>query len=208
LEQFKRPWPLAIVGGMTGSGKTDVLHRLRDLGQNILDLEALADHRGSAFGRLGATRTVTPMQFENDIAWALTALPPGRIWVEDESRTLGSLQVPTDLWRQMEACPVYALDVAQDIRAQRLMVDYGQFPKADLEAAAHKIARRLGGQRLQQVVAAIETGDSATVIEVLLDYYDRAYQHFLADRNNTVLIPVAVPHYELDAIARDLISRA
>jgi tRNA 2-selenouridine synthase len=207
LDQFKRPWPLAIIGGMTGSGKTEVLHRLRDLGENILDLEHLADHRGSAFGRLGATRTVTPMQFENDIAWALTALPPGRIWVEDESRTLGSLQVPTDFWRQMEACPVYALDVAQDIRSQRLMVDYGQFPRADLEAAAHKIARRLGGQRLQQVVSAIEAEDAETVIAVLLDYYDRAYQHFLAERTNATIVPVEVAHYDVAAIARDLVAR-
>lgn len=208
LDQFKKPWPLAIVGGMTGSGKTEVLHRLRDLGENILDLEALADHRGSAFGRLGAARMVTPMQFENDMAWALSALPPGRIWVEDESRTLGSLQIPMELWRQMSTCPVYALDVDRETRAARLMQDYGHFSRTDLDAAARKIARRLGGLRMQQVLDAIAAGDSQLVIGLLLDYYDKSYAHFLAARVNTPLVQVPVPVYDVDRIARDLIACA
>jgi tRNA 2-selenouridine synthase len=208
LGQFDLPRPLAIIGGMTGSGKTDILHHLKSLGQNILDLEALADHRGSAFGRLGATRAPTPMQFENDMAWDLSALPPGRIWVEDESRTLGSLYVPTALWHQMEASPVYVLEVSKAVRAERLLVDYGDFPVADLAAAAGKIARRLGGLRLKQVLDAIEAEDAATVIDMLLDYYDKSYQHFLEERANKTIIPVTVTDYNIDQIARQLLDLA
>ena len=82
-QALAQPQPVVLLGGHTGSGKTEVLHALRVAGAQVLDLEGLAHHRGSSFGGLGQPRQPTTEQFENDIAMALQAVSPQRVlWVE------------------------------------------------------------------------------------------------------------------------------
>jgi tRNA 2-selenouridine synthase len=183
LAQFERPLQVRIVGGRTGSGKTKILRALRARGEQTVDLEALADHRGSAFGRLGLTRHVTQMQFENDLAMGLSEVDASRpLWLEDESRNIGRLIIPEPTWLQMRAAKVWYIELPEAERLRLLMEDYGDFSHAEIKASLDKIAERLGGLRYHQALAALEANDGEKVAAMTLEYYDKTYGHGLGKR--------------------------
>lgn len=176
LESFKRPLPLVVLSGLTGSGKTRQLQVLQELGQQILDLEALANHRGSAFGGIGLDGQPTAEHFENELFRAIDALDHSRpIWVEDESRNVGSIRLPHHFFDQMRSAPAYFIQCDRRRRVELIMEEYGQMPPSQLIDAIRRITKRLGGQNVKAAVAAIESGDVESSVELLLDYYDRLY---------------------------------
>lgn len=191
--EFARPRQLRILGGYTGSGKTVVLHALAAQGQPVLDLEGLANHKGSSFGSLGQPAQPTQEQFENDLAAALAALPPGRaVWVEDESRSIGSLHIPTPLFDQMQAAPLLALDVPRAARVPKLAVEYGRHDAGALASAILRLRKRLGGLVTKEALAAIADNDMATMVDLVLTYYDKTYAHTMASApagRQTVPVP-------------------
>jgi len=186
LERLERSPELRVLGGYTGSGKTEVLARL---GDRVIDLEKIAGHRGSAFGHLGAAPQPTQEQFENSLAWELERLGPGPIWVEDESRNIGRCRLPNAFYDAMQKAPLYLLESPLEERKQRLLELYGKAPKEALSEAVGRLERRLGSQRARDVQERIQRGDNSA-IEPLLDYYDRCYQHALKRREGEIL------HYE------------
>lgn len=178
LEQFGRPLNIAIVGGETGSGKTEILQHIQKAGEQILDLEKIASHRGSSFGALGMNKQPTVEQFENNLFDELNLLNPGkRIWMEDESRSIGRVFIPAPLWEQMTLAPVYRVRIPFNVRVQRLIHDYGSFPADVLKEAIERIKKRLGGLDYKITMEALENGDAATVTAITLRYYDKAYDH-------------------------------
>ena len=206
LAQFEKPYQLSIVGGGTGSGKTKILHALEKANEQILDLEGLADHRGSAFGRLGAKEDVTFTQFENRIADKLFFNKSSHFWVEDESRTLGKLYIPAQFWEQMRAAKVFHIELPDAARMEILLEDYGHFPASELEDSIRKLGRRLGGLRMQQAVDALSKGDLKQVIRILLPYYDKAYSHSIHPRSPENIQQIPFDSFDADAIARELIA--
>ena len=98
------PRSLVVVGGMTGTGKTDILHALRDSGEQVLDLEGLANHRGSSYGALMLPPQPSTEQFDNLIDQQLMEFVPQRPeWVEAESRLVGTCRAPDEILDQMDA---------------------------------------------------------------------------------------------------------
>ncbi|MGI0134346.1 MAG: tRNA 2-selenouridine(34) synthase MnmH, partial [Candidatus Micrarchaeaceae archaeon] len=96
---FEQPRNWRVIGGYTGSGKTELLQYLTNQGHHVLDLEAFACHRGSAFGALPDRSCPTTEQFENEIAFKLKDVPQGApIYVEDESRLVGYCVIPRALF--------------------------------------------------------------------------------------------------------------
>jgi tRNA 2-selenouridine synthase len=183
LGRFTRPWQLLVLGGKTGSGKTEILKELQRAGEQVLDLEALAHHKGSSFGAIGQAPQPTSEHFENSIARELQQLDPTRrIWIEDESRTVGKCFVPLALWEQMRLAPVAFVDVPKEIRIQRLVREYACFDPALLFDATERIQKRLGGQHYQAAVQALQQHDYATVADITLTYYDKAYLYGLDQR--------------------------
>lgn len=183
LQEFEKPLNLLVLGGKTGSAKTEVLHELACRGEQILDLEALAHHRGSSYGMLGQPPQPSGEQFENLLFAAIRKLDPTRrIWVEDESRKVGTCVLPDGFWRQFMAAPVLALDVPLEARVAFLVKTYGQFPREALRAATERIRKRLGNDRAQVALEALDRGDYAEVVRLTLAYYDKAYQHGLSQR--------------------------
>ncbi|HEY4799719.1 MAG TPA: tRNA 2-selenouridine(34) synthase MnmH, partial [Bacteroidia bacterium] len=90
LESFHRDANLVIVGGETGSGKTEILQKIKEQGEQVIDLEKIAHHKGSAFGSLGEEPQPAYEQFENDLSFAWSKMDLSkRIWLEDESRNIG-----------------------------------------------------------------------------------------------------------------------
>ncbi|MCC3155720.1 tRNA 2-selenouridine(34) synthase MnmH [Hymenobacter sp. 15J16-1T3B] len=191
LASFEQPRPLLVLGGLTGSGKTDVLHALARREEPILDLEGLAHHKGSSFGAIGQAPQPTTEQFENELAWRLYRTPPdaARLWVEDESRTIGTVAVPGPLYAQMREAPLVVLEVPRAVRVQKLADEYGRHDPAALAAAILRLRKRLGGLVTKEAMGAIGEGDMEKMVTLVLDYYDRTYSHGLEGRPNVRRVP-------------------
>lgn len=180
---WERPAIIHVVSGKTGSGKTEILHHLQSMEQQVLDLEGLAHHKGSAFGAIGELPQPTNEQFENDLAdhWLNLDfnLP---IWLEDESHYIGGVFIPEPLFVQKQNGKIFCVEIPHDQRIQRLIKDYASFPKDLLVSSIEKISRRLGGQHAKAAVEAIEQDDFATAIDIVLFYYDKTYAHGLSQK--------------------------
>jgi len=181
LQQFQEPYTLHVVGGFTGSGKTALLERLRQSGHQVIDLEAFARHRGSAFGLAPGAVQPTTEQFENDVGYALLQLDPSRpIWVEDESRNIGTASIPKEFFERMKSSPLYFIEVPRQARVDHILEVYGSFPEEYLASCTQKLAKRLGLERTEKVCAFIREKDLKSAIANLLDYYDENYAFALA----------------------------
>lgn len=122
LNQFEQPFNFLQIGGCTGSGKTELLWELKKAGAQVLDLEGLANHKGSAFGHLGLPPQPTTEQFQNELFEALTKLDPAKpIWIEDESFAIGKVFLPDSFWRTMTKSPLIELVVPEEVRIDRLV---------------------------------------------------------------------------------------
>ena len=174
------PLNLLVIGGRTGSGKTAILHHLKKSGQQVIDLEGLAHHKGSAFGALGETKQPSTEQFENDLCHEIRGLQPERVtWIEDESRNVGRCVLPAELYSRMKEANMVFLDIPMELRAKHLVKDYARFKHEDLKACVLKIEKRLGGQRTGEALDAIEREDFFQTAMLTLHYYDKAYMYSL-----------------------------
>lgn len=202
------PKPILTLGGMTGTGKTEILHALAAQGEQTLDLEHLANHRGSSYGNLGLPPQPSVEHFENLVAveWAkLQATQP--IWIEAESRMVGTCRVPDALFLQMLAAPVLQVERSRAERINLLLEVYGSADPDQLIVATERLKKRLGGDRVQTAVAAIRQGDLPTAIQLVLDYYDKTYLHDL-QRRNVPVFAVDVAGLSAEASAEVLIQRS
>ena len=183
LASLEEPWPIQLLGGRTGCGKTELLLALQEQGVAVIDLEGLAHHRGSSFGGLGQPPQPTSEHFENRLVTHLVSLrDQGPIWLEAESAQIGRCRIPIPIWKRMQEAPVLEITRPLPERLTRLVRLYGGLGQADLAQATERIARRLGPQRTALALAAIEAQDWAGAAEQMLDYYDRCYDHEL-ERN-------------------------
>ena len=183
LQYCEAPCALLVLGGRTGSGKTEALHRMAGLGAQVVDLEGLARHRGSAFGYLADSPQPTCEQFENSLAVALGQCDPAApVWVEDECENLGSVNLPRPFFRQVRDAPVLVLQVPEEARLARVLVEYGDMPPEEMATCLDRIQKRLGGLQHKTGRACIENGDLPGLAAILLGYYDKAYEKQLRDR--------------------------
>lgn len=175
---------LVVIGGMTGSGKTAILHELAAAGQQVIDLEGRANHKGSAFGAIGQAEQPTSEQFENDLAayWK-TLSCDNPVFIEDESRTVGSVSLPENLFYKIRSVPVIRIDIPKKYRIERLVKEYAEFDNTLLADAIGRIEKRLGGQNAKKALDALGRGDYKKVADLTLNYYDKAYLKGLSKRD-------------------------
>lgn len=186
LEEFARKRDLLIIGGYTGTGKTDLLHYMKDKGNQIIDLEALADHRGSAFGLLPGHVQPTTEQFENNLFEELRMKDINQpLFVEDESAFIGNVFVPNDFYQLMKYAPLYFIDVPQEERAKKLAIDYGDYPKDLLWADILKIKNRFSKEVLEDVKNCLDNDQLEKTALYCLSYYDKMYGKSLNKKNQT-----------------------
>lgn len=214
LASFAEPRNLIILGGKTGSGKTDILHELAQQGEQVIDLEALAHHKGSSYGAIGQLPQSSTEQFENALFDQWCHLdrnggpPTRRIWLEDESRSIGSCFIPMPLWQQMRVAPVVFVDIPKAVRVSRLVAEYAGIDHSLLVEATERIQKRLGGKVTKDALDALIRQDYATVADLTLDYYDKAYLHGLSQRNPASVFSLEVQQDEPAQTAKQLIAWA
>ncbi len=207
LLSFAMPYQFNLLSGSTGSGKTDVLNQLLQEGEQVIDLEGLANHKGSAFGALNMPPQPTTEQFQNELFENLLRLDPSKpIWLEDESIAIGKIFLPSDFWNQMRQSPVVMLEVKKDVRVQRLVNDYGSADKEQFLTAMSNITKKLGGQNFIEAKKRLERDDMAGVMEILLTYYDKAYSNSMEKRKPKRLGSVLWDGKNLQKIAKQLVA--
>ena len=188
FDVFKIPFQFKILGGYTGAGKTEVLKELEKLGEPIVDLEEIANHKGSAFGNIGLPQQPTLEMFENLLAKELLikssskAGPHSPIWLEDESQRIGLVNIPKDLWINMRRSPIYFLDILFEERLNRLVIEYGVLDKQKMIDAIGRIKERLGGLESKNAINFLTEGNIAESFRILLKYYDKWYHKGLHNR--------------------------
>lgn len=179
LDSFAIDIDMLLIGGETGSGKTEILKNIKEKGEQIIDLEGLANHKGSAFGSLGENPQPTQEQFENNLAQELSRVRnQGKvIWFEDEARTIGTCHLPNALWEKMKTAPIIRLSIPKEERIGRLVNDYGDYSKEELSKCILKIQKRLGPQHAKRALEELEIGNLKAVADISLTYYDKAYNY-------------------------------
>jgi len=184
LQQFEANYELLVLGGMTGSGKTHILHELRKQGRQIIDLEELAQHQGSSYGTLNKMVQPTQEQFENNLARRLYEQDKGKpIWLEDESQTIGKRFIPKPLWLQMRQAALINLQVPHEQRVKALAAEYGTLDKDFLITCTQRIHKRLGPEQTKRAIAAIQENRMEDFVRLALVYYDKTYRAGLAKRD-------------------------
>lgn len=192
-KQLEKPATLIVLSGYTGSGKTEILHAIREEGEQCLDLEGIARHKGSVFGSFGEEEQLPNEHFENLLFEEWLKLDLNKpVWVEDESKMIGQNCLPDELFHRMRSAPVIKAELDKSIRIKRLVREYACFDKQLLKDSIQKIRRRLGGQNAQKATEALDNDDFYTAVDITLRYYDKAYQHGLNKRKNTAVYPVTL----------------
>jgi tRNA 2-selenouridine synthase len=207
LESWASERPYVVLAGLTGSGKTEVLRALHELGGPVLDLEGLAHHKGSAFGQIGELPQPTNEQFENDGAVRLAELEgEARIWIEDESRSIGRIWLQQSFFARKKSAPVVLLERSLDERIDRLVAAYGQASRAELSETFMRIAKRLGDQNARSAVDHVQQGHLADAARIALHYYDRTYAESVAARTETITARLDGSGKSDAEVARELLS--
>jgi tRNA 2-selenouridine synthase len=191
LAQFEKEYPLQLIGGYTGSGKTDLLEVLKNKKETILDLEGLAHHKGSAFGNIGLPEQPSQEHFENKLALALqkaAAEQTPRIWVEDESQRIGRVNIPGAFWEHMRRSSVYFLDIPFEKRLAYIVQGYGSLDVQRLCDATDRIRKKLGDKNATEAITFLQNGQITEAFDILLSYYDKMYKKSLFNREQAELL--------------------
>lgn len=205
IRQFQVPYRFNILGGYTGSGKTEVLKALMEKQELVVDLESLAGHKGSAFGNIGLPPQPSQEMFENRLALQLNAegnkaeATQRRIWLEDESQRIGTVNIPQPLWLTMRNSPVYFLDIPFEERLQHIVEEYGALDKERVADATARLQKRLGGLETKTALAHLSEDNIRECFYILLKYYDRYYLKGLNNRENRDGLITNLPCSSVDA---------
>ncbi len=215
LTQFEKEYEINILGGFTGSGKTILLEEMKNRGHVVIDLEKLANHKGSAFGSLGEMAQPGQEMFENLLAIELykiakksdkkstngehySQIASAKVWLEDESRHIGTIGIPNTFWNQMRRSPVFFIDIPFEERLKHIVSNYGLFKQEELVKAIERIKKRLGGLETKNAIKYLKENNLTDSFRILLRYYDKWYLKSLYNRENIEIILNKIPCSTVD----------
>ncbi|MES2513660.1 MAG: tRNA 2-selenouridine(34) synthase MnmH [Bacteroidota bacterium] len=188
LNYFSEEKQLILLGGKTGSGKTDILKHLDKLLVQTVDLEKIAHHKGSAFGSINEKKQNPQQVFEHELFQKLRTLNKAqKIILEDESQAIGFNKIPQGLWEQMKQTTIIKLEIPFELRVQKLVEDYHTVNIEALKFCVLKIAQQLGPQNTKLCLQYLDEGNLAEVARLSLLYYDRAYEFSYARKKQPII---------------------
>jgi tRNA 2-selenouridine synthase len=169
---------IVLLDGQTGVGKTEMLGRLAEAGVQVIDLEGLANHRGSLFGRMPGGQPSQKL-FDSRLMAVLAGLDPSRaVVVEAESSRVGTVTLPKQLWAVMQAAPVIELTAGVPDRVDRILREYAWFSD-NLDAVREildRLPRHISRARRADWLALAEVGQTDLFVQSLIEgHYDPAY---------------------------------
>jgi len=208
LKQFDVNYNFKVLGGYTGSGKTETLYSLQKLGATVIDFEKLAGHKGSAFGNLAEIPQPSQEMFENNLALELFSKKENIIWIEDESQRIGNVNLPSKIHQQKQKASVYFIEIPFEERLEFIVKDYGKFSSEKLINAIIRIKKRLGGLDTKNAINFIIEKDIKNCFSILLKYYDKYYYNglFLKENIDNILHKIVCSKVEPEANACKLIN--
>ena len=196
---------VVVLGGYTGSGKTEILSHLEEMGEQVIDLEKLASHKGSAFGGIGLPDQPTNEQFENSLFELWQRLDKNRlIWLEDESRMIGRVTMPDPIIRKIQESPLIILEVPKEVRVKRLVREYAGIDDRMLGEAVMKIEKKLGMLQVKEALISIQEKDYTTVADKMLTYYDKSYSFSINRREGQSRYQFPIDKFDSREIAAGL----
>jgi tRNA 2-selenouridine synthase len=205
--RLAEPIPILILSGSTGSGKTHILKEIGNQNQQILDLEGIAHHKGSAFGGIGEIEQNSNEQFENNLFWVHKQLDLNRVvWIEDESKPIGRNYIPDELYLQMREAMVVKIEIPFEERLNLLEKEYTFVDKELLIFHLNRIKKRLGPKDTQDAIKAVQLGDMRTAIAISLKFYDKAYAFGISQRNPEKIISISLSNGTFAEYAKTLIE--
>lgn len=201
LKQFEMEYNLGIVGGYTGSGKTEIVQALKEKGQHVIDLEGLASHKGSAFGAIGLPPQPTQEMFENLLANDLKKNADRYFWLEDESQRIGTLNIPHPFWATMRKKPVFFVEIGFEERLDHIMEGYGSCDREKLVNSILRIQKRLGPLETKTAIGFLVEDNVRECFRILLSYYDKTYLKALQNRENLASLLNKIDCLGVDAVS-------
>ncbi len=208
IETFDKIKKLVVLGGYTGSGKTEILEEIKECGEQVLNLEQIAHHKGSTFGALGELENQPSSEhFANLLFHELQKFDLHKpIWVEDESKRIGTIHLPDNFFENLRTSFLIKLNVELNYRIERLINDYGNFKKTELINAIHRISKRLGDKNSNLAIEAINSGNLADAVVISLNYYDKTYGFGLSKRNAEFIKEIQLISKEKENFAKQIIQ--
>lgn len=198
---------IKIIGGKTGSGKTLIIESLSRIGEQVINLEGLANHRGSAFGSLGQLTQNSNEQFENLIALQWKEINPNKtLWLENESRTIGSNVIPLPIFMQMQNATTIDIRLPLEERVNYIVQEYGCINKIELANNTLKLKKRLGNLRLQQALESLGENDLNAWAIMMLEYYDKTYTYGNSKRKEGSVIPIEFINLNPEQMALEILE--
>lgn len=202
-DQLKKKYNLRVIGGHTGVGKTEVIKHL----PNSIDLEGLANHKGSVFGGF-EKKQPSQEHFENLLAHSLFNCAQDIIFIEDESRFIGNVHIPNDFFIQMRVSPIIILQDLIENRIATSVSEYKNYNKEDLKNAVKKLEKKLGGKETKEVCLSIENNQYEEACRILFSYYDKHYNFSVSQRDIKSILHFDISNKDKEELFLDLKEKA
>jgi tRNA 2-selenouridine synthase len=202
LEQCNKQYNFILLSGFTGSAKTEILYQLQKEKQNIIDLEGLAHHKGSSFGGIGQAPQPSQEMFENKLATQLFQAAKNKqdIYIEDESKRIGHVNIPNDLFDIIKNAPIIHLEIPFEERLKHITSYYGTLNKNELIDATKRIEKKLGGLLMKEAVQYLEDNKLENAFSILLEYYDRLYTKSMLNTSSKTHLQIKSDTIDLEKI--------
>ena len=203
-----KDWRFITLSGSTGVGKTELLKELQKRGEQVLDLEGLANHKGSAFGGIGQEEQPTTEEYINRIHQKLREFTPSKVvWVESESILVGKCFIQVELFAKLTTSNFYTITMEREERVKRLVEEYGYLNKELIIESLEKISKRMGYDKSKEAIDSFNNGNIEKAVSLALDYYDKLYSNSSSKRTGKELEVLDLSGNNHKAIAEYLMEK-